>query len=425
MREKQEPHEGSFQRFDRTASSYELHEVMHEDGASQDGRMQHGQRRSERGGDGGIATALPDTAAGRHYQPTPLRDPDQLVNSGIAWFSIMLGVTQIVAPDVLARLIGVRPSANTRTIMRAIGARAVATGFGLLSHTKSTPWLWTRFAGDVVDLSMLGTGIGRRADDRQRAARAALAVGGVAALDFYAASRNQRTERARLEANGFASPEETVSGPLTYDNAAARGGGAEAATPNGLRGVLGDDAFAATMAGSKKVRHAVTINRSAQELYEFWHDFENLPKFMRHLDQVTTQEGGRSHWVTRGPGGAKVEWDAEIVADVPNELIAWQSLPHADVRNAGTVRFIPVPGGRGTEVHVELDDMLPGGSLGAAVAKLFRSDPRHQVRDDLKAFKSVMEAGEILYANIAEKQQAERDDFRRAKSDAEMGEVRG
>jgi len=295
--------------------------------------------------------------------------------------------------------------------------RSSATGFGLLSNAKSTPWLWTRFAGDVVDLSLLGTGVGRRADDRQRATRAALAVGSVAALDFYAASRSQRTHRERLEADGFASPEETVSGPLTYENAAA--------PRNGQLDVLTDDAIVATMHGSKKVRHAVTINRPAQELYDFWRDFGNLPKFMRHLEEVTTQEGGRSHWVTRGPGGAKVEWNAEIVADVPGELIAWQSLPHADVRNAGTVRFIPVPAGRGTEVHVELDYSPPGGSLGAAVAKLFRAEPGQQVRDDLKAFKSVMEAGEILYANIAGKQQVERDDSRLSQSDAEMAEVRG
>jgi uncharacterized membrane protein len=173
--------------------------------------------------------------------------------------------------------------------------------------------------------------------------------------------------------------------------------------------VLTPDAIEATGEGLRKVRHAVTINRTASELYAFWRDFENLPVFMRHLESVMTLEGGRSHWVTRGPGGARVEWDAEIVADVPGELIAWQSIPGADVRNAGTVRFIPVPAGRGTEVHVELDYSPPAGSLGAVVAKLFRAEPGQQVRDDLKAFKQVMEAGEILYASVTDRRNASGD----------------
>ena len=420
MRESRESHEGSFQEFDRTASSYETQGTVEHDDLSHGGRRVTGRRTNGQQG-----TAMPDLAAGHHYRPAGLRDRDQAVNSGIAWFSVALGMTQILAPDALARLIGVRPSSNSRTTMRAIGARELATGFGLLSNAKSTSWLWTRFAGNVVDLSLLGTGVGRRADDRQRAMRAALAVGGVAALDLYAASRSQRTQRERLAADGFASPEESVSGPMTYEHPAPYGGGSEAVPVNESLGVVTDDAIEATKSGLKKVRHAVTINRSAQELYAFWRDFQNLPVFMRHLEEVTTQEGGRSHWVTRGPGGVKVEWDAEIVADVPGELIAWQSLPHADVRNAGTVRFIPVPAGRGTEVHVELDYSPPAGSLGTMVAKLFRAEPGQQVRDDLQAFKSVMETGEVLYANITEKQQVEQHDAQLSKSDAETAEVRG
>ncbi len=407
----------SFQEFDRTAASYETL-----DHGTQDGDRTAQQGRSNGGRSG---TAMPDVAAGRHYRPARLRDPDQVVNSGIAWFSVALGVTQIVAPDALARLIGVRPSQNTRTAMRAIGVRELTTGFGLLSNAKSTPWLWTRLAGNMVDLSLIGSGVGRRAEDRTRATRAAIAVGGVAALDFYAAARSQRTQRERLQADGFASPEETVSGPLSYEHGDARGGGTEMSPNNEQVGVVTSDAIEATKSGLKKVRHAVTVNRSASELYAFWRDFENLPVFMRHLESVTTLDGGRSHWATRGPGGVMVEWDAEIVADVPGELIAWQSLPGADVKNAGTVRFIPVPAGRGTEVHVELDYSPPAGSLGTVVAKLFRAEPGQQVRDDLKAFKSVMEAGEILYADVTGKQKVERNDAELTKADAEMAEVRG
>jgi uncharacterized membrane protein len=148
-------------------------------------------------------------------------------------------------------------------------------------------------------------------------------------------------------------------------------------------------------------RHTVTISRSAGELYDFWRNFENLPVFMRHLDEVTTQEDGRSHWVTYVRGGEKVEWDTEIVADVPGELIAWQSLPHGDVRDAGTVRFIPVPAGQATVVHVELDETPPPRLPGAAAETQPEAEAGRQVRDVLWTFKSVMESGQIPSEKIA------------------------
>lgn len=423
MPESLHANESSFQEIDRTAPSYE---TVHAERRPQPGSEGNGQSQRASHNAGSAATAMPDVAQGRHYRPAQLRDPDQVVNSGIAWFSVALGVTQIVAPDTLARLIGMRPTQTTRTTMRAIGVRGLTTGFGLLSNAKSSPWLWARLAGDMVDLSLLATGVGRRADDRSRAGRAALAVGSVAALDLLAATRSRRTHRQRLEADGFASVEETVQGPLSYPTGKTRGGGTKTSTGGDEQlGVVTPDAIDATESGLRKVRHAVTVNRPASELYAYWRDFANLPNWMRHLESVTHLEGARSHWVTRGPGGVKVEWDAEIVADVPGELIAWQSLPGADVRNAGTVRFIPVPAGRGTEVHVELDYSPPAGSLGAVVAKLFRAEPGQQIRDDLKAFKSVMEVGEILYAGAKDKQRVERDDARSRKAEADVAEVRG
>jgi uncharacterized membrane protein len=143
------------------------------------------------------------------------------------------------------------------------------------------------------------------------------------------------------------------------------------------------------------VEKSVTINRPAEDLYRFWRDFTNLPRFMKHLDSVSASGQRRSHWVATGPAGVKVEWDAEITEDRPNELIAWRSLEGADVANAGTVRFEPSTGGRGTVVRVVFDYTPPAGALGAAVSKLFGEEPRQQVEGDLRRFKSVMEAGEI------------------------------
>lgn len=144
-----------------------------------------------------------------------------------------------------------------------------------------------------------------------------------------------------------------------------------------------------------RVEKTVTINRSAPELYTFWRDFQNLPRFMRHLQSVTVQDDRRSHWVAKIPLGNTVEWDAEIVTDEPNHLIAWQSAPGADVENSGFVRFQPATGNRGTEVKVVMEYTPPGGTLTATLAKLFGEEPEQQIGDELNRFKQLMEAGEI------------------------------
>jgi uncharacterized membrane protein len=144
------------------------------------------------------------------------------------------------------------------------------------------------------------------------------------------------------------------------------------------------------------VKQAITVNRPAAEVYAFWHDFQNLPRFMDHLESVQVTGGRRSHWKAKAPAGTTVEWDAELVDDQPDSLIAWRSVEGSGVQNAGTVRFQPAPGNRGTEVRVELQYDAPGGKLGALLAKLFGEEPGQQVYDDLRAFKQVMETGEVV-----------------------------
>lgn len=156
-----------------------------------------------------------------------------------------------------------------------------------------------------------------------------------------------------------------------------------------------DEVTTPRSAGGTSVDQSRTINKPAEELYTFWRNFENLPRFMTHLESVSTLDERRSHWVAKAPAGTTVEWDAEIVEDLPNERIAWRSLPNADVDNHGTVRFKPAPGGRGTEVHVALTYRPPAGVIGTAVAKLFGEEPEQQIAGDLLRFKNLMEAGEI------------------------------
>jgi uncharacterized membrane protein len=144
-----------------------------------------------------------------------------------------------------------------------------------------------------------------------------------------------------------------------------------------------------------KVEKTVTINKPADELYRFWHNFENLPRFMKHLKSVTVLDNQKSHWVANAPLGSSVEWDAYILEDRENEFISWASAEDADVDNSGFIRFTKAPGDRGTEVKVVLEYNPPGGVLASVVAKLFGEEPEQQIGDDLRRFKMLMEAGEI------------------------------
>lgn len=160
--------------------------------------------------------------------------------------------------------------------------------------------------------------------------------------------------------------------------------------------ILGIDTTA-TQQGLKgiKVEKRITVQKSPEELYRFWRNFENLPHFMKHLESVTVKGDNQSHWVAKAPANTTVAWDAEIIDDVPNERISWRSLEGADVMNAGEVRFVPAPANRGTEVHVSLTYDPPAGALGALVARLFGEEPSQQVEGDLRRFRAIMETGEV------------------------------
>ena len=146
-----------------------------------------------------------------------------------------------------------------------------------------------------------------------------------------------------------------------------------------------------------RVIKSVIIRRSPEELYRFWRNFENLPQFMNHLKSVTAQGDKRSHWVVKGPAGTDVEWNAEIINENPNVLIAWRSLDSADVPNAGSVHFERLNSPDITEVRVELKYAPPAGTLGKLVASLFGENPEKQLEEDLNRFKDVMEKGQVSY----------------------------
>jgi uncharacterized membrane protein len=147
-----------------------------------------------------------------------------------------------------------------------------------------------------------------------------------------------------------------------------------------------------------KVEQSVTIDRPAPELYQFWRNFENLPRFMRNVESVQITGDTTSRWAVKGPFGRRWEWEATIINEVEGELIAWQTSGDAEVQNAGSVRFIPSRSGRGTEVKVVVEYLPPAGPagrVGAAIGALIGRSPGEEVKADLRRFKQLMETGEV------------------------------
>jgi uncharacterized membrane protein len=272
----------------------------------------------------------------------PKSGPKKLAK-GLGWFSIGLGMTELLAPGVIAKISGVP---NSRPgLIRLYGLREIAAGIAIFSQKEPAAGLWSRVAGDALDLASLGMAFTSPDAKRGRVAFATANVLAVTALDLIAAKQ----------------------------------------LSSGNPGV--------------HAKASCIVNKSPDEVYRFWRNFENLPRFMRHLQTVDDLGDGRSRWKTTGPAGMEVEWEATIIADVPGEVITWRSLENSDVDNAGAVRFEAAPGNRGTIVKVNIHYNPPAGVVGATIAKLFGEEPEQQLDDDLRRFKQVLEVGEVVVSD--------------------------
>ena len=281
------------------------------------------------------------TYSGRSHQPTRLA-------TALGWFSIGLGVVHLMAPRTVARAIGVAPR---NLAIRAIGVREITCGLGILNAPHQSPWLWGRVAGDVLDLGLLGAAArGAGSQRRPRIGTAMAAVAGMAVLDAVSSTRHSRQQV------GAGDP--PADGTIDFEQ-------------------------------------SLVINRSAQECYQFWRNFENLPRFMPHLESVVVTDARTSHWRAVGPADFNIEWDAELTVDQPDRLLAWRSLADADVDSAGTVSFEPIAGQRGTLVRVEMQYRPPAGKPGDLVARLFGRAPEQMIEDGLRRFKWLIETGVI------------------------------
>jgi uncharacterized membrane protein len=276
---------------------------------------------------------------------------EQKLAQGLGWFSIGLGLAELLAPRQVSRLTGIN---DHQGVLRLIGTRELSSGLGILSGERTDVWMWSRVAGDAIDLAFLGSGLGSSRADRKKVGVALLAVGAVTALDLI------------------------CSAGLSAQRKDGKDGASRMRSNRGM-----------------PVKKSIIINRPAEEIYSFWRNFENLPRLMNHLVAVETAGERRSHWVAKGPAGTTVEWNAEIVRDEPNRFIEWKSLPGSAVENRGIVSFDRAPGGRGTVVRVCLHYRPPGGVVGATLAKLFGEAPEKQIAFDLMRFKQLLETGEI------------------------------
>lgn len=283
------------------------------------------------------------TYASERARPGLPKSNGKRLAKGLGWFSIGLGVSELLAPKAIAKISGV---SNTHTgLIRLYGLREIAAGITIFSQKNPAAGLWSRVAGDALDLASLGRAFGSPNAKRGRVAFATANVLAVTALDLIAASQHT----------------------------------------NGRQGI--------------HAKASCVVNRSPEEVYNFWRNFENLPRFMRHLESVEDYGNARSRWVVKGPAGSTVEWDATIIADVPGEVITWRSLEGSDVDHAGAVRFERAPGDRGTIVRVNIEYNPPAGVVGATVAKLFGEEPEQQLDDDLRRFKQVLEVGEVVVSD--------------------------
>jgi uncharacterized membrane protein len=278
-------------------------------------------------------------------------ETQEKVARGLGWFSIGLGMAEVLAPRAIARAVGLQD--DHQLLIRAFGLREITSGVGILSDRRPAGWVWSRVAGDAMDLACLAAAMASPEVKRNRTTAAVLAVMGVTALDWWASQNLSRMVGWTTES------------------------------------------------GAVLVKKAVTIDRSPAELYAFWRDFNNLSRFMAQINSIDVMDDRHSHWKVQGPAGAEIAWDAEITDDMPNRHIAWRTTEQASIDHRGSVEFLPATGQRGTIVKVVMKYHMPAGMAGAAVAKALGREPGQMVLSDLRRFKQIMEAGEVLQSDAS------------------------
>ena len=271
-----------------------------------------------------------------------------------------VGLAELAAPAAVGRAVGLATKGGIGDVgMRLIGARGLALGLATLLRRQRGGWLWARVGGDVLDLALLGMALGRsgRRGRRQRSLRLPLALGVAAGITVVDLVRAVRTTRANRAAARTAS--ENIAGL------------------------------------------AVTIDRSATDVYSFLRNPANLTRFLSNVDSVQVRGDGRAELAIKGPVGPKFRCRATIIDSQPGESLNWIVTTEAgDPFCGGTMRLSQAPGERGTEVHLALDGMMSpsGGGIGGSIVRLWT---RESLRNDLRRLKQVLEVGEVTKSDAS------------------------
>ncbi|WP_157994309.1 SRPBCC family protein [Peristeroidobacter agariperforans] len=269
------------------------------------------------------------------------REP--VLDRSLGWFSVGLGMAELLAPKAMGRMIGV---GEQSTVLRMCGVREIVSGVGLLSGRAPATFAMSRVVGDVMDLALLGASLRSPDSNPSRVAATATAVAGVTALDLYASKVELQSSMAEAQQD-------------------------------------------------VPVHASLMINSPPDQVYAFWRKLENLPRFMSHLESVAEVAQQRSEWTARLPGGVQLRWQSEIVEDQPGRLMSWRTVAGSEINHVGSVRFEPGPGGQGTQVKVEIYYGMPGGPAAAKAAQLVAMAPESLVTEDLRRLKQLIETGEI------------------------------
>jgi uncharacterized membrane protein len=261
--------------------------------------------------------------------------------------SLALGAGAVLMPTWLSRVSGLEPH---RRLLPLVGLRELTAGIGLLSSSNPTPWLWSRVAGDAMDLAVILSSLMSRNNSRKMsAAVTAAVVAAIAAIDTRESLRSTRSGNTNQQA----------------------------------------------AASDVLVSASVIVSKSPQECYDFWRDATNMTRISPMVESVTVLDQRTSRWLIRSPLGHRIEWDSKVTGETPGERISWRSVDGGGLYHAGVIRFERATGDRGTLVNTSMHFRVPGGAAGIGLAKLLGANPRSEVREDLRRFKQLLEAGEI------------------------------
>jgi uncharacterized membrane protein len=254
----------------------------------------------------------------------------------------------------VARIIGLTGNDQDRTTMRLLGLREVASGMAILALVNPIPGLWSRVAGDAMDLTLLGLAMRSPQTDRTRAVAATLGVVGIAATDLVSTFKLGASQ-------------------------AAQGAGQRDQTP--------------------RVAAAVTVDAAIADVFALWDGFQGLPRFMQDAADVQLTGERQSHWTVTGPGNTSLEWDARITDRQQNQHITWHTEEGAPVTAHGSVRFREAPGNRGVQVLFEAEFDPPGAGVGDLIAAPLAKAMSAKLGSDLRRFKQLVELGEIVHSD--------------------------